>query len=401
MISYSMNILLINKLKKLEWEDIKAIFIMICAFIPSRYVRHKEHPWLLCERKDNAQDNGWIFFNWLKREHPERSFYFVLDKNAISYESNDNRIIKWGSFKHYVYYMASKIFIKAMFNGPQPSVRMCSYYEQYINHKQTVYLRHGIAKDGCEHHSYKYLKVRLFICGAKPEYDYFLKNAGYPKGYLRYTGLARYDDLLGNNQDEHFILIMPTWRRYLCDSKLSKQENEEVFVNSSYYKHYSELLKSDEFAGFLTKNKIKAKFCLHAEFVRYWHLFNHTNPNIEFLGKDTNIHQLLMQTSLFITDYSSEFFDVGYMSKPTIFYQFDYKEFRSKHLSEGYFSYERDGFGPIATTIEKLINCILDCRSGENFVVPSEYQKRIDKFFPIRDNKNCERIYNEIIKICD
>lgn len=389
----------VNAIKKLEWEDIKTIAKMTCAFIPSRFVRYKKHPWLMCERKDNAQDNGWIFFNWLKREHPERSFYFVLDEKASSYDSNDERIIKWGSFKHYVYYMASKTFIKAMFNGPQPSGRMCNYYEQYVDHKQTAYLRHGIAKDGCEHHSYQNLKVRLFICGAKPEYDYFLENAGYPEGFLQYTGFARYDDLLDNKRDENFILIMPTWRRYLHDSFKTQQQNEEFFLKSSYFKHYSELLSNKEFSEFLSLNNIKVKFCLHAEFLRYWHLFDHSNPNIEFLGKDANIHQLLMDTSLLITDYSSVFFDVAYMGKPTIFYHFDYEEFRSKHLSEGYFSYERDGFGPIATTVDELISCIEYNRGDNIFKMQPEFENRVSRFFPIRDNRNCERIYNELIKI--
>ena len=388
----------VNNIKKLEWEDIKAIFKLISAFIPSRYVRYKKRPWLLCERKDNAQDNGWIFFNWLKQNHPERNFYFVLDENAPSYDPNDEKIIKWGSFKHYIYYMASKTFIKAMFNGPQPSGRMCNYYEQYIDHKQTAYLRHGIAKDGCEHHSYQNLKVRLFICGAKPEYDYFLENAGYPQGYLQYTGFARYDDLLNNQRDKNFILIMPTWRRYLCNSNLSKEDNENIFVNSLFFKHYTELLSNDELNHFFTENNLKVKFCLHAEFLRYWHLFDHTSPYIEFLGKDADIHQLLMETSLLITDYSSVFFDVAYMNKPIVFYHFDYQEFRNKHLSEGYFSYERDGFGPIATNIGELINCISECRMGERFIVPKKFEKRIDRFFLLRDNKNCQRIYNEIMK---
>ena len=30
-----------------------------------------------------------------------------------------------------------------------------------------------------------------------------------------------------------------------------------------------------------------------------------------------------------------------------------------------------------------------------------KYKKRVDKFFKYKDNKNCERVYNEIIKMLD
>lgn len=386
----------IKKINKLGWNDIKASFMLLCAIIPALYIRYTKHPWLLCERKDNAQDNAWIFYNWLKKAHSEQEAFFVLDARASSFDVNDNHIIKWESFKHYIYYVASEIFVKAMFNGPQPNGRVCHFYEKYIDKKQTVYLRHGVAKDGCEHHSYDALKVRLFICGAKPEYDYFLKNAGYPVGHLKLTGFARFDDLFNNKKNENFILIMPTWRRYLSNSHYTKEQNEKHFVNSCYFKQYTELLNSTKFSNFIFENKLKVKFCLHAEFLRYYHLFDHNYSNIEFLSKNVDVHQLLMRTSLLITDYSSVFFDVAYMCKPTIFYQFDYEEFRSKHLSEGYFSYERDGFGPIATNIDELMNCILKCHSSGKFAILPEYEQRIAKFFPIRDNKNCDRIYEEI-----
>lgn len=35
------------------------------------------------------------------------------------------------------------------------------------------------------------------------------------------------------------------------------------------------------------------------------------------------------------------------MEKPMIFYQFDKESFRQQHYEEGYFDYDRDGFGEI------------------------------------------------------
>ena len=108
------------------------------------------------------------------------------------------------------------------------------------------------------------------------------------------------------------------------------------------------------------------------------------------------LHELLMSTSLLITDYSSVFFDVAYMKKPMIFYQFDVEEYRKKHFSEGYFSYNRDGMGPVVETQEALIESLKGFYDGEKFVNSEFYLERCDRFFPTHDKKNCERIYNAI-----
>ena len=61
------------------------------------------------------------------------------------------------------------------------------------------------------------------------------------------------------------------------------------------------------------------------------------------------------------------------------------------------FSYPNDGFGPICDNIEDLVNqFIFIYKNGLN----KKYEKRMKNFFEIRDNNNCERIFN-VIKGCD
>ena len=42
---------------------------------------------------------------------------------------------------------------------------------------------------------------------------------------------------------------------------------------------------------------------------------------------------------MLITDYSSIFFDFGYLNKPVIYSHFDYNEYRANHFRKGYFDY--------------------------------------------------------------
>ena len=100
-----------------------------------------------------------------------------------------------------------------------------------------------------------------------------------------------------------------------------------------------------------------------------------------------------------ITDYSSVFFDFGYLRKPVIYFQYDKEEFFSGQLyNEGYFDYENMGFGPVCYNLNDLIENIInviekDCKNDD------KYLNRIDNFFKFHDDKNCERVLNEIEKI--
>ena len=112
---------------------------------------------------------------------------------------------------------------------------------------------------------------------------------------------------------------------------------------------------------------------------------------------DYDVQTLLMRCNMLITDYSSVFFDVGYMEKPVIYYQFDAEEFRKYHYQKGYFSYEQHGFGPVVGTEEALMDALNAC-VGNDFRMQKEYFDRLEAFFPIRDEKNCERTFRIISK---
>ena len=143
----------------------------------------------------------------------------------------------------------------------------------------------------------------------------------------------------------------------------------------------------------------EVKFCIHAEFRRFSHLFKDIDPRVKIVKTGESIHELLMSASLLITDYSSVLFDVAYMKKPMIFYQFDLEEYHQKHFNEGYFSYEHDGMGPIVKTEQELVETVKGYYDGHAFVNNEFYLQRCEKFFPTHDNHNCERIYQAIKRI--
>lgn len=82
----------------------------------------------------------------------------------------------------------------------------------------------------------------------------------------------------------------------------------------------------------------------------------------------------------------------------TIYYQFDTEEYRNRQLQEGYFSYGKDGFGPVFDNEEDVISYV-STRVNNNFQVDKKYMKRMEDFFERRDKNNCKRIVKEIEKL--
>ena len=252
-----------------------------------------------------------------------------------------------------------------------------------------VFLQHGIIKDEMEWLHRKNMYMDLFVCGAKPEYEYIRDTFGYPEHVPQYVGLARFDNLIRAERKEKMILVMPTWRG-------SKYPSGDAFYNTAFYKSYSSLLKSKRLNEMLEKFGYELVFYPHVEMQKYINDFRSEFSRVRIADKSTDdVQALLMDCAVLITDYSSVFFDVAYLNKPVIYYQFDEAEFRKYHYSEGYFDYIRDGFGPVCESEEQLLSSLGKCL-GEDARLSEKYRPRVERFFPLRDDKNSERTFEAI-----
>ena len=385
---------------RIKLDDFKSILYILIGIVPAKIIKVcKQEIWTMAERPNVADGNSLCFFQWVCEKYPEQNVYFFLDKKAHNFDSSNKKMVGFGSFRHYIYYLASDYYISDFLYGVEPNRRICDRYDKKFKKKlKQVYLKHGIVKDSYKSFSFEKTRARLFVCGTAPEYEYLQKHAGYPEGHLVYTGLARFDELLLNKKDKRYILLIPTWRRYIGDEE-NPEEYTERFLNSEYFKTYCSLLFNKRLHAFLQENNLKLKFCIHEKFRRFVKYFESETECIEIVGAKESIHQMLSENSMVITDYSSVFFDAAYAEKPIIYYQFDYDEYRKKHFEEGYFSYEDDGFGPIAYSEEELLDYIEKSWNGLTFERDKKYIERSNSTFALHDTWNCQRIYEEIKKI--
>ncbi len=392
---------MLNKLKRLP-VYLKNVFLLVilwpAAAVLRRTSKSYRHLWLVMERGFDARDNAYWFFRYLREQQPQINACYVIDKASPDRGKVEplGRIIAWRSLRHYLMYLAADMLISTHVQPVAPDLMAYYHLRQMGIHPRgkEIFLQHGIIKDEMRWMWYPHLKVDFFASGGKLEYDYLVSTFGFPEGVIQYTGLCRFDNLIRGNNPSNEILVMPTWRG-------SDYPRGERFYETAFYRQFQSLLENPRLLSLLQEHDFKLIFYPHIELQEELDKFRSPSPRIILASwRDYDVQTLLMRCNLLITDYSSVFFDAGYMEKPVIYYQFDMEEFRKYHYQKGYFSYEEHGFGPVVMTEEALVNAVYEC-AGNGFRMQKEYRHRLEAFYTVRDEKNCERTYQILSRMTD
>ena len=329
----------------------------------------------------------------------KKNIYYVIDKRSPDYKNvkkYSKNVIQFMSMKHMLYASAMKICVASDSKPHLYKWRSTpSFIVNAINRKPILFLQHGVTalkkvhtlfgKNGSSPMTY-------FVTTGKVEQEIAINELLYTEETAPITGFARWD-ALENKEDKNdrFILVMPTWRSWLEDV------SDEEFMQSDYYERYTSLLKSPELARILKEGKTRVVFYIHPKFAGYIENFKDlVSENVSYIpfGQEP-LNELMMKCSMLITDYSSVCWDVYYLDKPVLFYQFDYDKYSVAHGS--YINMETSLFGNRSTEEKDLLKDI------EHFVnngfVENE-KDRIDaqKYFEYRDNNNSKRIYEFLKK---
>lgn len=374
---------------------------LLCAYVvslPLRLLPKYQNIWLISERGDDGRDNGIRFFSYLNGRGVQARCYFVIHKSSKDYASASEagKVVETDSWKHFILFALAKVRISThAWGGDIPCVELFHALKLHrIIRKKTVFLQHGITKDHLPGLCYPIIKPDLFVCGALPEYRYIQAAFGHPESVVQYTGLARFDTLQ-QCQTKRQILLMPTFRKWL------KSSGQDVFFQSEYYAAWQQLLCNPALMALLEKQNLQLVFYPHYEMQPYISAFRSENPRIQIADfNHFDVQQLLKESALLVTDFSSVFFDFAYMGKPVIYYQFDRERYIREHydFTKGYFSYDAMGFGPVCFNAENLIKQI-EASIQSGFAQEQAYADRTEQFFPVRDTQNCDRIYDAIQKM--
>ena len=194
--------------------------------------------------------------------------------------------------------------------------------------------------------------------------------------------------------------IIPTWRAYLVENDRRKgiRSLKDGFEKSNFFKIYSRLLSDKRVIEAAHEFGYKILFVCHPNMKGTKEYFEKNEATI--VEESASYSKLFAETDLLITDYSSVGFDFAYLRKPMIYYQNDIEEFFSgNHTTQkGYFNYEKNGFGEVEYTLEKLVDRIVEYLEND-CKLKQKYRDRIDSFFAFNDKKNCQRVFERIIQM--
>ncbi len=348
-----------------------------------------------------AQDNSYYMFDYVyKMGNKKIRPLYIIEKNQPVYEKlkhiYNKNIVDFMSVKHLIYLQAADLFVST------DSKRHCYKWRagntklmKMLEDKPFIFLQHGVVGFKKVDHIYGKQcvnRANLFVVSSENEKEIVSKNFGYDNEEIIITGLARWDVLKSEPENPPMIFYMPTWRNWIYET------NEEEFLKSDYYNAFSKLLSSDKLSELLVKNNINMIFCFHPKFRQFLHCIKTNCPNIKFASYDDgiNVNELLMRCSLFITDYSSASWDVAYMDKPVIFYQFDYEKYMDRQGS--YIDMENNLFGRRAIEYKDFIAEIEDVIERD-FQLTDEEKNVNNAIFELRDENNRKRIYEYMMEM--
>lgn len=360
-------------------------------------------PWLFMDRMTQADDNAEHLYRYVSHKYPEQEIYYLLNKDSadwIRLESEGFNMVEFGSQKH------KDISLKC-------SKIISSHIDQFVtnywkdnslDNKQIIFLQHGITKDDLSRWLNTKKRIDLFVTATIPEYasisgDY--NKYRYSNKEVKLVGFARHDALLENANSfrKKIIMIMPTWRASLASNRFDKIILSDNFEESMYFNSWKNFLCSDELKNLSQKYGYEVLFVPHPIMKTALHLWN--LPSYIRLPSDVecSIQTMFKECAMMITDFSSVAFDVGYLGKPVLYYQFDEDTFWSQQVyQKGYFDYRKDGFGAVCNTQDELLVELEKLLSINCENVPG-LKEKVENTYKFRDGKNCERTLQAILEL--
>ena len=363
-------------------------------------VRNKYHACsLFVDRPSKADDNAEHLYRYLLKRDLIGKMFFVLKRDSpdwLRLKSEGFQLIPFASEEHRMALINAKFVVSSQpdeFNQwPERWLdrEMCRY--------RLIFVQHGVIKDDIS----RWLNTKpisRMLTSTRAEYESIV----HPQSDYRMsdkevvlTGLPRHDRLWSMPKTATTLLVMPTWRKYLLDKK---QKPTASFAELEYVRRWRSVLQSPALRRLLEEYGLTLTFCPHAAVAPFAEIFDPPDY-VEVIDQlaTPSLHPLFAQTALLVTDYSSVAFELAYIEKPVIYYQFDAAQFYGGgHLGfTGYFDFARDGFGPICEAEVDLLRCVSASLSGNE---PPQFAERRRTTFPYRDGQCCQRTYESILEL--
>lgn len=318
--------------------------------------------------------------------------YFILDKNSPYYQEVPKKyrknIINKYSFKHYYEFFNAKAFIstESFYHAIETTnsnalVRNRQKWRNYYYY----FLQHGVmygyslkGRDNTLKNSREaFIKGVGFghnsfiVISSEKEGRHFIEQGEYDREDLIKSGLPKFD-YTSHNEDADKILIMPTTRNFEYSTIRDDTKN------STYYNFSKRIIESvpDEL-------KDKIVFIPHPIVNK---IIGKTDLE-KYMPEEFSYNELLKNTRLLITDYSSISFDAFYRGCNVVFAWME-KEMCLEKMGLNLMLNDDNAFADIAYDYKRLNELISKNYYGSHSEENTRKYREIVEFY---DNKNTER----------
>lgn len=356
--------------------------------------------WLVGERADTAQDNGFHLFRHLRESQPDREVYYIIDADSPQRSRVEHlgNVVDHSSASHRMLMMHASVLANAYsIKHMIPRQWTASGYTRGLAWRvgaHRVYLKHGV------HVSPTAVKrgtggYDLYLSVNPMEREALRESSGYRDQVLE-TGMPRYDTLVPT-PPSRTILFMPTWRRYLAPTLFSNSDETQVAYEGSTYERFMiDFLGSERLALLLEAHDLRLQVVPHYNLRTVLRPQDVAGERVDVLDAATaDIPALLRSCDLLVTDYSSVQFDVAYVGTPMVYCQFDEGEYTTGHSAFSWFDPRRDGFGPVTCDADSTVSAI-EHYAERGFVREAGYDEQVSSVFAYQDHDNCERLVESI-----
>lgn len=377
----------------------------VLRYLATRKLINKrfKNAWVFVDNELRADDNAEHFYKYVSSHHKSENSFFLLNNKSSDWKRLKDEgvnLIKFGGFWHRIALINAGYLLSSHANPAIVNFLPKKHFSDIMKYK-FIFLQHGITKDD-QSEWLNSRKIDILVTAGAGEYEDIADRGRYrfTSKEVVLTGFPRYDNLFSSDVKKRKILIMPTWRKSLSGElikKSSKRIKNENFSVSAFASMWGGFLRCEELEKLVTQFDYEVEFFPHPNLADY--IEDLKIPQYIKVKDITSsrIQNVFKESDILITDYSSVAFDIAYMKKPVIYFQFDIETFFSEHsYSKGYFDYQKHGFGPVCNDIEDVIHNLSayvknDCR------IPAFYGERINAFFPFQDRENSARLYQRII----
>lgn len=321
--------------------------------------------------------------------------YFILERsypdiNKINSKYRKHIIYKY-TFKHYLYFFISRVFLGSELMVHAMELRIMNKHvlrKIYSTDIHNVFLQHGVMyMVSLDSASRKYFnpkkdgkgKFRV-VTSSNEEARHFVELGGYNPEQIIVCGLPKYDrNILYPTADK--IVIMPTWRVWEYNQATTD------FSSTPYYKMLERIVSG-------IKEKYLDRLIILPHPLFYKAAMNNEFSLKKYMRFNVKYDELLRQTKVLITDYSSIAYDAFYRGSRVIFYWEELEQCLENYGENTKLMLnENNVFGDICYCKEDVSQVIDD-----NYDNPQKevYKERYNHLVEFHDGKNTERLIEQL-----